>query len=287
MTRLLLSAFCFLLFGQAPLPIVELPQKAAALRIAVVGDTGEGDEEVARGIARVHAREPLDAIVITGDAFYPCGPSSASDRIWKRVRFLTDIGPPVLPVLGNHDFCGRSKPEVQINWGGSPHWVFPARQYAVRTRVADFVMLDTTPFVHGKAQAAVHDALRAGFGNAPWRIAAGHHPLMSSGWHGHLPRGEHLRMKGLIPEMQRERVDLYLCGHDHHLELIDASPRMLISGAGSDPVPPIVLHPQTLFPREAQRTRGFAVVTIDADSLSVQFVDASGTALSGVFRFTH
>lgn len=286
--RLLTSALCLLTcIAAAPavdLPTVELPQKTVTLRFAVVGDTGDGPEEVARGIARLHAAAPLDAIVIAGDAFYPCGPKSPDDRVWERVRPLAEIGPPLLPVLGNHDFCAGSKPNLQPN-AAMPHWTFPARQYAVRTRLADFVMLDTTPFAAGKSNAPV-DALRKGFNHAPWRIAVGHHPLLSSGYHGHFPRAEHERMLTLLPEMRREHIDLYLCGHDHHLELIDANPRMLVSGAGSDPVPPILLHARTLFPREAERVKGFAIVELDAHTMKIQFFDAAGGAKSGVFQFT-
>jgi len=254
------------------------------LRIAVVGDTGEGADAIARGIASVHARDPLDAIVLLGDAFYPCGPASLSDPVWKRVRPLGAIGPPILPVLGNHDFCKRSKPDIQLNAAVIPHWLFPARQYAVHANVADFVMLDTTPFAKGTSSAAA-GALRSGFGSARWRIAVGHHPLLSSGYHGHFPRDEHVRMLALEPLMRREHVDLYLAGHDHHLELIDAKPRMLISGAGSDPVPPILLHAQTIFPPDAERWRGFAVVTLDSALMTVQFFDAAGKPRSGVFKF--
>src|SRR3954469_25697021 len=103
---LLLAA---LTFG-APLPRVPLAPHAATLRIAVVGDTGEGSDRVARGIAALHARTPLDAVVITGDAFYPCGPKAATDPQWNRVRALSGIGVPLFPVLGNHDFCGKAQP---------------------------------------------------------------------------------------------------------------------------------------------------------------------------------
>ena len=46
----------------APLPHVPLAPHAATLRIAVVGDTGEGSDRVANGIAKLHARTPLDAL---------------------------------------------------------------------------------------------------------------------------------------------------------------------------------------------------------------------------------
>src|SRR5258706_11260537 len=86
----------------------------AVLRLAVVGDTGNGSVKVAAGIAAVHAQAPLDAIVVTGDNFYPCGVTSADDPRWSLIQPLTAVGPPVLPVLGNHDSYGKSKPGEQI-----------------------------------------------------------------------------------------------------------------------------------------------------------------------------
>jgi acid phosphatase len=271
----------------APLPHVPLAPHAATLRIAVVGDTGEGSDRVANGIAKLHARTPLDAVVITGDAFYPCGPSSTGDPQWNRVRALSRIGVPLFPVLGNHDFCGKSQPAAQIGAMAVPHWQFPARQYVIDSTVAELLMLDTTPYANARNDDAA-DVLRqtfAGKKTRPWRIAVGHHPIVSSGYHGHFPRDQHLRMVTLDPLMRRAKVDLYICGHDHHLELIDANPRLLISGAGSDPVPPLVPHKQTIYPSEATRQLGFATVELEALSMTIRFFDGDGNAISKPFVF--
>jgi tartrate-resistant acid phosphatase type 5 len=269
-----------------PLPHVALQPRTDVLRIAVVGDTGEGSDRVARGIARLHTRTPLDAIVITGDAFYPCGPSSKKDAQWDRVRALNQVGVPLFPVFGNHDFCGKSVPDAQIGLTPFPHWQFPARQYVVDAKLAELLMLDTTPYAFGRNDAAA-DAVRQGFANSKtvWRIAVGHHPILSSGYHGHFPRDQHRRMVAMEPLMKRAGVDLYICGHDHHLELIDGQPRFLISGAGSDPVPPLVPHAKTLFPSEATRQLGFAVVELDAHSMTIRFYDGQGNVISKPFAF--
>jgi tartrate-resistant acid phosphatase type 5 len=269
-----------------PLPHVALQPRSDVLRIAVVGDTGEGSDRVARGIARLHSRTPLDAIVITGDAFYPCGPASKNDAQWDRVRALNQVGVPLFPVLGNHDFCGKSVPDAQIGPTAFPHWQFPARQYVVDAKLAELLMLDTTPYAFGRNDDAA-DAVRQGFAatKTAWRIAVGHHPIVSSGYHGHFPRAQHVRMVTIEPVMKRARVDLYICGHDHHLELIDGQPRLLISGAGSDPVPPMVPHAKTLFPSEATRQLGFAVVELDAHSMTIRFFDGEGNTISKPFAF--
>jgi len=208
-----------------PLPRLPLAPHADTLRIAVVGDTGEGSDRVAHGIAALNARTPLDAVVITGDAFYPCGPASANDPQWNRVRALSRIGIPLFPVLGNHDFCGKSVAVSQIGATVIPHWQFPARQYLVESKTAELLMLDTTPYASARNDDAADAVRTMAAKKTTWRIAVGHHPIVSSGYRGHFPRNQHLRMVTLDPLMRRAKVDLYICGHDHHLELIDGQPR--------------------------------------------------------------
>jgi tartrate-resistant acid phosphatase type 5 len=257
----------------------------ATLRLAVVGDTGNGAEKVARGIARLHAQSPFDAIVLTGDTFYPCGVTSPADPRWSLVKPLTAIGAPVYPVLGNHDYCGKSKPDAQIG-APVPNWHFPAREYVVHSTLADFVIVDTTPFALGNKN-TVTATIRDGFASshARWRIAVGHHSIVSSGWHGRFPKNEHARMLSLIDPLRAAKVDLYMCGHDHHLELLDTNPRMLVSGAGSAPIPPVARRQKTLWPSEMMRTIGFAVVELTQSTMTIRFYDANGDALSKPFSF--
>ena len=257
-----------------------LQMRGAMLRVAVVGDIGAGTAEVARGIARVNNESPIDAIITTGDNVYPCGVKSLNDPKWSVLRPLSTLGIPIFPVLGNHDYCG--KPDLEIA-APLPNWRFPARTYVIHSPVADFVMLDTTPYAAGRAPPPDIKDLFSG-SSAPWRIAVGHHPLLSSGYHGHLPGAEHRRMVALIPAMRQAHVDLYMCGHDHHLELIDGNPRMLISGAGSQPVPPLLRHARTVWANEGRSCRGFAIVEISANSIAIRFYDAGGKARSPWFR---
>ena len=279
--------FVLLLFAgvaaSEPLPEVPLASRGAVLRIAVTGDTGSGADTVAAGIARLHAQKPFDAIVLTGDNFYPCGPASEEDPRWSLVTALTRVGPPVLPVLGNHDSCGEADPLAQVRATGViANWTMPARQYLVRTRLADFAMLDTTPYARGRsrdAESALREALAGS--KARWRVVVGHHPVLSSGWHGYFPRDEVRRMRGLIPALRETRAHLYICGHDHHLELLRGRMLHLVSGAGSEPIRPIKLRLSTVFPPEIRRERiGFAVVEMDAKRIRVRFYDAKGKAKS-------
>ena len=261
-------------------PSVTLTPRAAALRIAVTGDTGKGAAVVAAGIRRVHTEKPLDAIILAGDNFYPCGVASEVDVRWSLVQPLTEIGVPIFPVLGNHDFCGMADPDAQIRATELiPNWKFPARQYKVHTNVADFVFIDTTSYLRKKSDPALVDAFRSS--TTPWRVIVGHHPVISSGYHGYFPRDEVKRMRELVPALRASRANLYIAGHDHHEELIRGRMLHLISGAGSAPIPAIKLRTSTIFPPEIRREPiGFAVVEIDARKIRVRFYDAKGHARS-------
>jgi hypothetical protein len=261
------------------------------LRIVVVGDTGTGAGKVAAGIAKIHRAAPVDAIILTGDNFYPCGVTSETDPRWRLALPLTKIGPPVLPVLGNHDVdCGKADPMAQIRATGRiPGWQFPARQYVVRSGLATFAMLDTTPFVRARNQDA-ETFLRTALTGAttPWRIVAGHHPIISSGFHGYFPRDEVRLMRPMADVMKSVGAELYLCGHDHHLELIRGKVLYLVSGAGSDPIPPIRLRQRTIFPSEIGRERlGFAVVELTREKVRVRFHDGDGRPRAGWIELGH
>lgn len=262
-------------------PAVTVPPRDGVLRFAVVGDAGDGAAAVARGISRVNAAKPLDAIILPGDNVYPCGVKSAADPTWSVLQPLIALHIPLFPVLGNHDYCGN--PDAQIDASERfPEWRFPAREYVLRGGTADFAMIDTTPFVRRKARAPDFAVMFAG-SHARWRIAVGHHTIVSSGYHGYLPRREHRRMLTLLKPLRAAHVDLYICGHDHHLELVDGRPRMLISGAASEPIGPVALHPHTLYPATTQRQGGFAVVEVTAEKMTVTFFDLEGRRLAGEF----
>lgn len=279
--QLLVLFFVTPALAAATIPEITLRPRGTALRLAVTGDTGKGADAVARGIAAVHAARPLDAIVITGDNFYPCGVSSTTDPRWSLVTALPRIGVPVLPILGNHDYCGKADPDAQIA-AKIPNWRFPAREYALRTPVADFAFVDTTPFVRGRSRvltSTIPDVLKKS--TAPWQIVVAHHPVISSGYHGYFPRDEVRRMRGLVPLLRAAGVDAIFAGHDHHVELIRGEFLHVISGAGSAPIPPIKLRVTTRYPLEIRRERiGFAVVEITSDAIRVRFHDERGRAKS-------
>jgi tartrate-resistant acid phosphatase type 5 len=301
------------LAGVEPPPIVETGAGSSS-RFIAVGDFGDGAATVFAGVARIHREHPADAVLILGDNFYPCGVASEADARWSSIRqTFSTLGIPLYPVLGNHDYgepqfregdwrpCRNADPSAQLRASSLvPNWKFPARSYLLRSGVADVAMIDTSPIAYGfgapalggdsasqaveRLRLAISTMRQSGYNR--WRIVAGHHTIVSSGFHGRAPSSERSRMRGILPLLREGGVDLYLCGHDHDLELVSGDPLFLVSGSGSEPRPMVALMLRTLFPSDTRKRFGFAVLDLTASTLSVTFYDGSGEPLARPFIFT-
>ena len=92
-----------------------------------------------------------------------------------------------------------------------------------------FFALDTTPIITARPSADAQlrwldEQLRRS--DARWKIVFGHHPVYSHSWHG----DEKIMIERVDPLLKKHRVDLYLAGHDHALELLKPS----ATGGGRD-----------------------------------------------------
>lgn len=299
---------------------VPLPRHAGPLRFIVAGDAGTGDPHLHNGIVALTKAMRIDAILLVGDNIYPCGVTSVDDPQWKKVTVnFADAGVPIYPVLGNHDYgdptpvngktvyCGNPSPQSQVRaTGRQPHWVFPARNYALRSPIIDVIMIDTQPIasefaepfmgsetVQGELEWVARALQGSGKG---WRIAVGHHTIFSSGVHGignHRDQ-RHLRAD-LLPLLRQQNVDLYISGHDHDAELIGDlksrkdSPLFLIAGDGAHSEAMEQRHragePPTIFPTSfpPKPLVGFNLVEVTAKRISITFYDGTGTRRSDTY----
>lgn len=236
-----------------PPPVIDGPDKAA-LRLLAVGDAGlppdASDSLLRQTLDGMKAIGDADAVLVLGDNVYECGLRDVNDPNWTNVIApLFEIGKPVYPVLGNHDWgrraifnCGFSNPNAEIEKSGTPgfeSWIFPAASYVLRTQVAEIVFFDSTPIAEGWRDESARSlcSLRTALAepkSRPWRIVVAHHPLHSCGEHG--AQNETVRMRQAVESLLKNSgVDLYLSGHDHDLEIRNepASPLFVVSGSGS------------------------------------------------------
>lgn len=238
---------------------------AQVVRFVVLGDTGEGNEDqysVAQAIVEICAQRGCDFGVLTGDNFYDTGVSGVDDPQWQ-TKFedpYMDIEFPMYAVLGNHDYGGNGigvdfdlkKADYQVQYTQkSQLWQMPARYYDFSLAHADFWGLDTnqvmTHPINGNSdtQKAWLQAGVAG-STATWKIAFGHHPYISNGDHGNAGSYENLeaiplpfvtgeKVKEFMEDAVCGKIDVYICGHDHSLQWLEAKcgTEFIISGAGS------------------------------------------------------
>jgi tartrate-resistant acid phosphatase type 5 len=269
----------------------------------------------------VTKRMPIDAILLVGDNFYPCGVTSTFDPEWTKItQHFGATHLPIYAILGNHDYgdqqqrggpdywtCGHPDPQAEVKATGKvAEWEMPARNYMLHSRLADFAMIDTQPlaldFPKGYAGSLGADSEKAWIAgaladmHAHWHIVVGHHTMFSSGVHGRTNNATQTRVRELLPLLRENHVDLYICGHDHDMELLGdlqrgptSDPLFLVSGAGSGtnemrPRRATVREPPTIFPQfPAKAVLGFAVLELDATHLTVTFYDHTGKQIGGPF----
>lgn len=295
-----------------------LPSHGNVVRLIVTGDAGATRSRLRAGILAVQKSIPIDAIVLTGDNFYQCGISSIDDPQWIKItKHFVPVNVPIFPVLGNHDYgdptadgvksalCAKfaSNPQAEVQATGHvPEWDFPSRSYVLRNRLADLVMFDSEPVAMGwgvshfgsQTSAQVRNWLEGEL-NTPggrWKIAVAHHTIYSSGVHGRTNGPDQQNMRALLPLLDGEHVDLYICGHDHDMELLGNlehrdQPLFLVSGAGSglDEMRPrkakaLAVEPPTVWPSPIAAMYGFVLLEIEPARLAVTFYDQNGTARS-------
>lgn len=210
------------------------------IRFLAVGDAGTGrfgQQQVADAMAGYAARSPLSFVLFLGDNFYEFGVKSIDDEQWRTkfesVYTAPSLQIPFYAVLGNHDY--RGNPQAQVEYTiHNTRWRMPARYYTFSRTANDsttvqFFCLDTQPMAYlrasdlesGKDTGSYMPQLRwlkqeLSASQARWRIAAGHHPVYSNGFHGNNAVLGSL----LEPLFDAYNVNFYLCGHDHDLQLL-------------------------------------------------------------------
>ena len=279
----------------APSPAAGVRRLAAAsVRFFAFGDGGTGGPDqyrVAAAVEKKCAASGCDFGVLLGDNVYPDGVTSVDDPQWKS-KFeepyagLLARGIPFYAVLGNHDYAdgadlGRGAFQVAYS-AGHPQWRMPAEHYTFEQGPARFIALDTQKIVAndresaGAQSAMVEQALKGTSGS--WVIGLGHHPYLSNGVNGNAGR--------LLSEFLEDRLcrgaDLYLAGHDHNLQVLQAPERspcrslFVVAGGGGYETYALEGANPALF---QTRQLGFVYVTVETSRLALEVLDADAVTL--------
>ncbi|KAJ1275811.1 hypothetical protein BS78_05G165400 [Paspalum vaginatum] len=244
----------------AAFPRVQHPPKAdGSLAILAVGDWGRRGQFnqtlVAKQMGVVGQRMDIDFVLTTGDNIYEDGITNTSDPLFKEcftnIYTAQSLQKPWYIVLGNHDYTGNAlaQQDPAIRKVDSRYTAI-AKSFIVNSGIADFFLIDTTPFIHHYWNnskfdwrgVAPRDAYIANLlqdlkyalteSKAPWKIVVGHHPISSACGPGNNTELEEL----LLPVLKSHGADMYVNGHHHCLQRItsrDSPLQLLTSGGGS------------------------------------------------------
>jgi hypothetical protein len=280
----------------------------SALHFLVMGDWGRMGSPPQRQVANVMgmAAQQLNTsfIITTGDNFYPAGVTSVNDSQWiysfEKVYDAPSLRRKWLAVLGNHD--QTNNPDAQVAYTfQSPYWYMPARYYDTTIAATDdsilFVFLDTEP-IELKLREKVLDSIKYSTdyvdkqlswlkqvlaqSTARWKIVTGHHPLHTGGSRRHNKRIKKLRAL-LQPVFIDHRVNFYISGHEHHLELLKPkghTPYYIISGAASDRNHVGYLKRWRRF---AARKKGFVSMSVSSQGWLIQFISEEAKVIGKKF----
>lgn len=268
--------------------IPALPADRAYEHAFVLGDMGTGgpDQRRVAAVMAERARQVrLDFMLTVGDNIYPSGASSADDPQFRSkfesVYADPALAVPIYPSLGNHDH--RGDPDAQVAYSrNNPLWRMTGRYYSTTRTLKDgteigLFAIDTTPIEHGEAgveQQVAWLSAELTRSTAHWKIVFGHHPLYSNGDHG----GSTAVREALEPTLTDNRVDLYLAGHDHHMEVLPrvAGVSHVIAGAagGPDWAYPVPWTEETIY---AATGGGVVLLRIDRAHLVLEFIRMDGT----------
>jgi hypothetical protein len=287
--------------GVAAVALVEAD--AGTVRFVALGDTGKGNPgqyQVGASIGTLCAAQGCDFVVLLGDNFYPNGIDSNDDPQWKTafVEPYAPVNAPFYAVLGNHD-CGGDgagsdlpRCDTELAYATvNPKWHMPARHYKWQVGEVEFFVADTNRSMFG-----VDEAVRSDFetwlpaSTARWKVVFAHHPYLSNGEHGNagsydglpfVPIANGAGVKSFIEDRVCGRADLYVTGHDHSLQWLEATctragsavkTQLIVSGAGAKTT--------TLPGKQATHWQsdqlGFTYVVIRGNTLTASFYDGAG-----------
>uniref|UniRef100_UPI00404A4CC0 metallophosphoesterase n=1 Tax=Flavobacterium sp. TaxID=239 RepID=UPI00404A4CC0 len=278
----------------------------------VIGDFGRVGNYFQKEVAREmgHATIVLDAefIVSVGDNFYPNGVESTQDYQWIS-SFESIYSDPSLyrnwfAALGNHDYQGNV--QAQIDYTKiSRRWQMPSRYYSKTFSLENgdkllMVVMDTNPFIdsyHVKPEKYrgikeqdtlaqkkwLEKTLNTDDPTIKWKIVVGHHPLYSGGHRKNSPDTK-LFEANFADLFDKYRVDAYLCGHEHDLQIIRPNGRFttqFLSGAGSE-VRPSGEREGTIF---AAAAPGFMSFSFVGNQLLVQVIQANANNATVLYKY--
>ncbi len=240
------------------------------VRVLAFGDFGTGQASqlaAAAAMRAYHQRRRFDFGITLGDNFYNVGMLSTDDPRWKTwyEDLYSPLGIPFYATMGNHDWGHRDSPAAEIFYSKlSPSWRMPSPYYSFTAGDAQFFAIDTEE-VSEQQLRWLDNAISTS--TAKWKVVYGHFQIYSA------TRKDNPELMAKLVPLLNDRVDVYICGHDHNLQALrpERGVHYFVAGAGGAGT----YETDSTYSRSIKRfeTYGFAVLDIERDSLVVRLVD--------------
>jgi hypothetical protein len=239
------------------------------VRVLAFGDFGTGSpaqKQTAATMSELHKKAPFDFGITLGDNYYPAGMASPTDPRWKQLwdELYDPLKIKFYAALGNHDWVMSDSPAAEILYSAnSPSWRMPSPYYTFTAGPVQFFALDTNEV--SEAQLIWLDGELAK-STSKWKIVYGHHPIYSDGEHG-----DSLVLTRRLLPLLKNRVDVYLVGHDHILNHIkaEAGVEFFVSGGGGAGLYKVKPAARSLF---AESKNGFSILEFTPTELKITFI---------------
>jgi len=260
-------------------PLFSLKPGGQPIRVLAFGDFGDGGKgqrEVASAMLQYHRQRPFDFAITLGDNFYNKGMRGVDDPRWKTWwdQLYDPLGIQFYATLGNHDYGFPQSPEAEVLYSKkSPSWRMPATRYTYTAGWVQFFATDSQKMTPDQLEWLQKELASS---TARWKVVYGHHTIYSHGYHGNTPE----LIRDLLP-LIKDRVDIYLSGHDHDMQHLrpEGNLHFFVSGSGGK-LRRTRPGPRSLF---AMSARGFAVLEANAESVKMTFVS---TTLQPLYEYT-
>ncbi|MCH6198920.1 metallophosphoesterase [Aquiflexum sp. LQ15W] len=277
-----------------------------AVNFIVLGDWGRmGDDfqiPVAAQMAKTAKEIHAQFFISVGDNFYPKGVASTLDPQWR--YSFEDIYKDFslhrewYSILGNHDYMGN--PDAQVEYTKiSRRWVMPGRYFEKDILLKDrnksvmqLLFIDTNPLIpefyknkeYGPNVMTQDTTLQQIWidqslarEDVQWKIVIGHHPMFT----GSKARREGYDTRSirssLKTKFEKNKVDMYIAGHDHSLQhlISETGIHHFVSGSASEATD-VDMLPMSKFAKDEY---GFFVFSATAQEIRVFAISHTGEIL--------
>ena len=265
-------------FPAQDLPPFQVPTaNPAEVSFIAFGDAGESNKfqrDNFTAAKEICLNQGCDFGLMLGDNFYPRGIKKATPTTLGLTyqNLFAELALPFYAVLGNHDAKNSIFAQIDLNQF-EPLWNMPAPRYSFTAGPALFVGLNSNcqgfDFFWAKEIFAAS--------KKTWKVLFQHHTIYSTGSHGDAPKPIGL----LWQRLQPKDLNLFLSGHDHHLEYLTKrgqKAQYVVSGSVSR-LRKTEERPSLAKSQYRKATFGFAWVKITKGSMEVQLFNSNAKKL--------